>query len=339
MRRLRLALGLLVAIGLAPGTFVRSRPTPAEHAPIRIEALAVKAQRLGPFTLAGAWRLSTRDKRFGGYSALVAVGNRELVAASDTGRLLRITRRGGEPVAARLRRLERSGDDNGDKINADVEALTRDPESGTIWAAYEARNVIERFDARFVSTGLAEPDALHGWSSNAGPEVFARLPDGRFLAIEEDPRERAEGGHNAVLFGRDPVAGGEPAEFLFAALDGFYPVDAVARADGRVLVLMRRVVWGLPPRFEGAIVLIDPARIEPGRTLHGRLLARLKPPLPMDNFEGMALTRDARGARYLWLISDDNLMGYQRTLLLRLRWDPARPRPQKQRARGSTARP
>jgi len=187
--------------------------------------------------------------------------------------------------------------------------------------------------------GLAEPDALHGWSSNAGPEVFARLPDGRFLAIEEDPRERAEGGHNAVLFGRDPVAGGEPAEFLFAALDGFYPVDAVARADGRVLVLMRRVVWGLPPRFEGAIVLIDPARIEPGRTLHGRLLARLKPPLPMDNFEGMALTRDARGARYLWLISDDNLMGYQRTLLLRLRWDPARPRPQKQRARGSTARP
>jgi hypothetical protein len=34
----------------------------------------------------------------------------------------------------------------------------------------------------------------------------------------------------------------------------------------------------------------------------------------------MALTDDGDG-RHLWLISDDNLMSYQNTYLLKLRWD------------------
>ena len=42
-------------------------------------------------------------------------------------------------------------------------------------------------------------------------------------------------------------------------------------------------------------------------------------PLPRDNYEGLAIMPDATGVT-MWLISDDNRMRYQRTLLLQLHW-------------------
>ncbi len=288
--------------------------------------------RLGPFTLAGAWHLTSPGGRSGGYSALIADSPTSLIAASDTGRLMIVEREGGRPVAARLQRLGRRGVD---KVRVDIESLTHDPASGAIWAGYEDRNAIQRLDESLVPEAIFSPPAMRDWGSNTGPEAMARLPDGRFLVIEEGKREGNEGRHRALLFPGDPTqSGGEPVEFMFEGLDGFYPVDAVARGNGRVLVLLRRVAWGIPPRFKGAIMQFDPARIVPGETWRGRLLARLEPPLPMDNFEGMALTREADDARYVWLISDDNMMRYQRTLLLKLRWEP-----QKQKARGRPAHP
>lgn len=329
MKPARLFLIALVALGLAPGTWLRSDPAPtAFHAPIRIERLDTPAMRLGPFTLAGAWHITSPGGRSGGYSALIANSPDSLVAASDTGRLMIVELERGAPVAARLKRLGQRGVD---KVRVDIESLTRDPASGTVWAGYEDRNAIQRLDRNFDQEAIANPPAMRGWGSNTGPEAMARLPDGRFLVIEE--RERG-GLHRALLFPGDPTLGTEPVEFRTEVIEGFFPVDATAMAGGRVLVLLRRIAWGMPPRFEGAIMAFDPERIAPGEVWRGRLLARLEPPLPMDNFEGMALTREADGARYLWLISDDNMMRYQRTLLLKLRWEPER-----QRARGMPARP
>ena len=50
-----------------------------------------------------------------------------------------------------------------------------------------------------------------------------------------------------------------------------------------------------------------------------RLLAELGKSIPRDNYEGLTLTEDADG-QHVWLISDDNFMSFQRTLLLKLRW-------------------
>ena len=45
-------------------------------------------------------------------------------------------------------------------------------------------------------------------------------------------------------------------------------------------------------------------------------VARLAAPLSVDNFEGIAVRRD--GTRdFVYLISDDNFLGLQRTLLLK----------------------
>jgi hypothetical protein len=43
-----------------------------------------------------------------------------------------------------------------------------------------------------------------------------------------------------------------------------------------------------------------------------------KQPLPVDNFEGVAIGQAPSGATRIWLISDDNFSGNQRTLLLAL---------------------
>jgi len=52
-----------------------------------------------------------------------------------------------------------------------------------------------------------------------------------------------------------------------------------------------------------------------GAIVEGTELARLRPPLLVDNYEGIAATRGPDGTILLWLIADDNYMSLQRTLL------------------------
>ena len=56
--------------------------------------------------------------------------------------------------------------------------------------------------------------------------------------------------------------------------------------------------------------------MRPGAHLAGEELARLEPPLTIDNFEGIAITRGAGSGARLYIVSDDNYSILQRTLLL-----------------------
>ena len=59
--------------------------------------------------------------------------------------------------------------------------------------------------------------------------------------------------------------------------------------------------------------------IVPGAVLEGVEIARLSLPLTVDNFEGLAVRRDAAGGLLVYLVSDDNFNPLQRTLLLMFR--------------------
>jgi hypothetical protein len=62
--------------------------------------------------------------------------------------------------------------------------------------------------------------------------------------------------------------------------------------------------------------VIDPAEIATMKVVEGRELARLAPPLSVDNMEALAVERD--GARtIIWIASDDNFNPMQRTLLMK----------------------
>ena len=56
--------------------------------------------------------------------------------------------------------------------------------------------------------------------------------------------------------------------------------------------------------------------IRRGARLDGAEIARLQPPLNVDNMEGIAVRRDGAGGTLIYLLSDDNNSVLQRTLLL-----------------------
>ena len=116
------------------------------------------------------------------------------------------------------------------------------------------------------------------------------------------------------------MAGAEPTAFRLVSPPGYRPVDIAQLPDGRALILLRKVVWGIPPGFAGKLMLADPATIRAGEVWRTEPLADLVAPLPSDNYEGLAVASDGRGGIVLWLISDDNDSIAQRTVLLKLRW-------------------
>lgn len=286
-------------------------------------ALETGPATAGPFTLVGAWKVEGGAPMFGGFSALALLPDDRLLAGTDGGRKLVLTRPDRAMESLDLSLFGPTTDVN--KIGADLEALTTDPVSGIIWGAYESSNTIRRFDAELREDGAFRPSVMRDWAYNTGAESLARLADGRFLVIEEGACEFRGRPHRALLFPSDPLSGDLPLEFEVLVPGDYRPVDAVAVSAGEALVLLRDLRFGLPPRFGTAIALLDLADVQAGDRKSLQIIAELGEGFPHDNYEGMALSEDADG-RHLWLISDDNLMSYQSTYLLKLRWNGERAR-------------
>ena len=313
----RLLLLALVTLLAAPGTWLRTPlPPPDYRDQLQFRPLAMSQSRLGLFTVEGAWVVASPHAHFGSYSALVSLGDGTLLAGTDRGRLLRFAPPGADSELVEFPSPQ--GAETEPKKYRDLESLTRDPDTGTVWAGYEASNSIAKLDAKWREERRVHPEAMSEWSSNSGAESLVRLADGSFLVMAEGRPGKGDGTVPAVLFPGDPTDGVEPIAFSYAPPRGFRPVDAAALPDGRVLILLRTVHWGLPPRFAGRIAVADPRLIAEGRVWRSRVLARLEAPLPVDNYEGLALERSDDGGVRAWLISDDNDSAFQRTLLLKL---------------------
>lgn len=319
MRPKRLLLAALLAAALAPGTLLRMPEPPSDFDPrVEIYPLAPSIGGGGPFALVDAWQLTGDRVQFGGFSALVALDDERFLAGSDTGRRLLFERPDRNRRPGRLGSFHGEGD-AGAKAGHDLESLTIDPVSGTVWGGYEFRQSIVRYDDRYQPEAEVRPKAMRGWEGNGGPEALARLADGRFLVIEEHPRKWRGHHHAALAFARDPIADPRPQKLLVDIPAGYRPADATPLDGGRALLLLRRVAWGIPPRFETALALLDIDRRDADGTARAQILAEFGAAIPQDNYEGLAITHDADG-RHVWLISDDNFMRFQRTLLLKLAW-------------------
>lgn len=312
----KVVLLLVLIVGLAPGTWLRS---PADRRQIlHVGALQVAEVDLGPLDLAGAWVLDSPHDSFGSYSALAALDDGSLLAASDRGSMLRFAPPGARRAQVRIGYFGQ--DPSQPKWKLDIESMTRDPASGRLWLGFEGSSRIERFDEGFRRRASIRPRAMEDWSGNEGPEAMVRLSDGRFVVLAEGTGRGLDAATPGLLFPSDPVAGAEPLAFRFVPPAGYRAVDMAQLPDGRVAILLRKVVWGIPPEFAGKLMTADPRTIRAGEPWRAEPLADLVAPLPSDNYEGLAIRPDGNGGAVLWLISDDNGAFWQRTLLLRLDW-------------------
>jgi hypothetical protein len=312
---------LLVAFA-ALATIVRPPPPPPPPGPgeaaLRFEAVALDERdsgrrRLGALLFLEGWQISSDSPRFGGISALHVEGG-EAIALSDAGTLLRFALpRAAGPGRVRLVPLPDGPGPATRKSNRDTESFWLD--GRWLWVGFEKHNMVWRYRrADLRASAAARPEPMRRWRGNAGPEAMVRLADGRFLLFGEGMNDNRPDS-DAVLFDGDPAEPGTPAAALrFRRVPGYRVTDAALLPDGRLLILSRRFAW-----LEGLSAVLsvaDPRGLRAGATIAGREIARLQPPLTVDNMEALSVTVE-NGRTIVWLASDDNFFPLQRTLLLK----------------------
>lgn len=302
---------------------------PAQADPIAIDARPVAlgesgdtVSRVGALDFLGGLELTSPDRRFGGLSGL-AIG-------ADGTRMTAITDRGywiearldydaaGRLVGIGDAALYPIRDAAGQPLEGswrDAEALTRLAD-GRRAVGFERRHRIWLYGgsvAHAVGQSLATPAELGAAPNNGGIEALTQLADGRLLALTEDFRAPGGGLRGWII----ALDGGAAAPLAYLPAPDFHPTALALLPDGDVLVLERRftVIAGPGAR----LVRVARAAIAPRAVVSGRELGRLEAPLTVDNFEGLAVRRDAVGRTLIYLVSDDNFNPLQRTLLMQFR--------------------
>lgn len=309
---------LAVAVLCAPGTWLRTPVPNTMPKIVKLEQVADAGETGVPgWRVAGVWNYDAQSRYFGGFSGLLALSNNTLRAFSDRGTrftFIEPDRPGAatdETSVAYQVVEQRLADELWD-----IEAATRDPAAGTYWLAYESHHAIHRFTVASKGNGVRELVDEVDWPVNSGAEGLSRLADGRFVLMVEGQQE-------ALLYPSDPVEGGEPAILRWRNPDPDFVVTDIAQLpDGRVLLLMRNLAWGLPP-FESLIAIANKPELGSGAPWKPQIALRLEGIVPRENYEGLALRERSDGQVDVWVIADDNFSVMQRNLLVKLILNPS----------------
>jgi hypothetical protein len=290
-----------------------------QSTPVALDTTNLDRRRVGALTFKGAWHLTSDTRGFGGLSALDVNGNR-VTALGDGGTIIRFRLgRFGNASDATITRLPDQCGRVVRKLDNDTESLAHDGTRTAWWIGYEGRNAVCRINADFnAGEAITRPRAIARWRQKGGAESMTRLGDGRFLLIAEESLDSG-GDHQMVLFDRDPTDPAAIATTLgYRPPAGYKPTEVAQLPDGRLLVLNRRfALWSL---FTSKLVMINALPANPRGVAQGRVIANFASPVIADNFEGLSVTQE-NGKPVLWIISDDNFMRWQRTLLLKFSLD------------------
>ena len=313
------ALIALIALATAAATALAD-PIALETSRVRLNPTDRAQEAVGRLMFLGGLALDSEDRRLGGLSGLtLEPGGQRLVAVSDAGYWFQADvlldddgRLAGLENAALWPLRGADGLALEGKQASDAEAVEADGE-GSYIVAFERDHRLWRYDVRggFAvarPSVLALPPGLESAPDNRGVEALTVLSDGRVLAITEGARDGA-GDLRGWL-----IDGGVAAPVGYRPTPFFRPTGLAVLPGGDVLVLERSFIP--PASLAARLRIIAATDIVPGARLRGEAIAHLRPPLSVDNFEGLAVHRDERGRTILYVLSDDNYNALQRTLLL-----------------------
>lgn len=251
---------------------------------LHAEPIALGPAAARPLRIAGAWRLTAPDPRFGGLSAL-AIDRGQLLALSDSAVLYRFLPPGQGPGTVAISELPDGPGSPSRKVDRDTESLARDPGGRGWWVGFETNNQLWLYD-RDLRRSLRRIDfSAKRWPQNLGLESIVAGPGDRLTLIPEIAQEVVSISANHAT--SRPLSG-----------VGSKISDAVRLPDGEILVLLRD--YGLTGFRIALGALVDtPA----GWRVERRVPLRLG---IFRNLEGMAAQPLAGGGTRLWLVTDDN---------------------------------
>ncbi|MFN2472959.1 MAG: esterase-like activity of phytase family protein [Sphingomicrobium sp.] len=261
---------------------------------LHLEPLRIDGSAVAPLRLAGAWRLTADDSRFGGLSAL-ALDKSRLMALSDTGVLARFDLpQGGTEETVTLADLPDGPGSPLLKKNRDSESLARDPFGRGWWVGFEQHNQLWLYDRAFRSGVRAIDFGRERWPRNLGIEAML-VDRGRITLVPES-------GNEVV----DIEKGRAVSRPLRASGDRIS--DMARLPNGEMLVLLRDV--GLTG-FRNSLGVLE--QDGEGWRVSRRVALRVG---TFANLEGMAVQTLPSGVVRLWLVTDDNFQPPQTTMLI-----------------------
>jgi hypothetical protein len=290
-----------------------------------------EGNRLGELRFLGGLVLTSSSPRFGGWSGLeMAPDGKNLLAVSDAGQWLsaEVDYRAGQPAGIAHARVGALVDERGQPLAGkrahDAEALALLDGTlarGTVLIGFERQHRIVKYELRDGAIrapigALAMPADAGRLYENQGIEALAVLKGGRLKGAVVGFAERltrGSGYHTGWIWAKGGT--GEPQRFQLRDVGQFNITDAAGLPNGDLLVLERRFRWseGIFMRLRRILA----REIAPGARMAGRVLLEADGRYEIDNMEGLAVHRDARGEIVVSMISDDNFNGLlQRTVLL-----------------------
>ncbi len=197
------------------------------------------------------------------------------------------------------------------KSNEDAEAMTEIAD-GSILVAFERKHRILLYPPgdnplRNNAEPLPVPVGMEELSNNKGIEALVTLADDSVLAL-------AEGKDGDTVTPAFLWRDGVWAQLRYRRFGSYRPSGAARLPNGDLLILERRFTL-----LEGVGIRL--ARLPAAAVVAGALLqpvevARLLPPLTLDNMEAIDVRQNERGETLVYMLSDDNNSIIQRTLLL-----------------------
>jgi hypothetical protein len=331
-RRWLIAGTLFAALLIAVGTLALAQVrTPAAPTPISIEAAPIASfdnrdpslTRFGALEFRGGLSLTAKNDAFGGISAIhVEADGARFIAVTDRGSWLRgrILYRDGKPSGIADAELAPMLGADGKPLAAigwyDAESLAE--LDGMLYVGFERVQQIVRFDyardgLRARGEPIKQPPDFKTFVSNKSLECLASVPKGSplagsLIAVTERSLDAA-GNLRSVAIKGDSVA-----RFGVARNEDYDVSDCTVLAPADLLLLERRYS---PARGVAIRIRRVPlADIKPDALVDGKTLFEADLAHQIDNMEGIAVHRTARGETVLTLVSDDNFSVIQRNLLL-----------------------
>ncbi|ODA66068.1 hypothetical protein A7A08_03083 [Methyloligella halotolerans] len=328
-----LAAGFLTAFAAA-GVAIASKPWTPLSGPKKIEITAIPVdfdrdhpdrKNFGKLVFRRGLNLYANSNHFGGYSALaIDPSGRQLIAISDAGTWLRadLDYDGrflkGLSNAAIGPLLGKDSKPLSSFSRRDAEALALEEPGtgrGNAYIAFEVNHRIDRYP--FDGNGFGPPNGSvplpdRTLDGNAGIEALTVLragpAAGGILAFSQE-RHDSEGAIVGWIIG-----GPTPGKLTLEDIGGFTITDMTVLPGGDLAVLERRL--SLSQGMEMRIRRVPAREIEPGAGLRGEVLLEVQNAFNIDNMEAIGAHRDTDGQTVLTVMSDDNFLKLQRTLIL-----------------------